>query len=97
MGLKHPITRALVFDRGVWKEMRVTRPTVRLDAIRRAVKAIGAPPRSTVEATATLLSLSDADASWRMYDHGLAVERIPDAIAHTVELIVQDLRKRARK
>lgn len=97
MGLKHPITRVLSSGGGVWREMRVTRRAARLDAIRRAIKAIGAPPRATAEATAMLLSLSGADASWRLYDHGLAPERIPDAIAHTVEIIVRDLRERALK
>lgn len=97
LGLKHPITRVLSSGGGVWREMRATRRTARLDAIRRAVKAIGAPPRATAEATAMLLSLSGADASWTLHDHGLPLERVPDAIVHTVELIVEDLRKKARK
>lgn len=97
MGLKHPVTRILASDKGVWKEMRVTRRAVRIDAIRRAVKAIGAPPRATADAAAMLLSLSGADASWSLHDHGLPKERIPDAIAHTIALIVEDLHKKARK
>jgi len=44
-----------------------------------------------------LLSLAGGDASWSLYDHGLPAERIPDAIAHTVELIVADLRGKAQK
>lgn len=97
MGLKHPITRALVSNRGVWLEMRVSRRAARLEAIRRAVKAIGAPARATADATAILLNLSGADASWGLYDHGLAKERIPDAIAHNVALVVADLRAQAAR
>jgi hypothetical protein len=44
-----------------------------------------------------LLSLSGADASWALVDHGLPTERVPDAIAHTVELVVRDLRAKAKK
>jgi len=36
-------------------------------------------------------------ASWALVEHGLAVEREPDAIARTVELVVADLRKQVRK
>jgi hypothetical protein len=46
---------------------------------------------------ATLLSLSGGDASWTLVDQGLPVERVPDAIAQTVELVVADFRKRLRK
>ncbi len=68
---------------------------VRVDAIRRAVAAVGAPKRPTEEATAMILSLSGADASWRMHDqHGLALARIPNVIAHTVQLVIDDLRAR---
>lgn len=97
LGLAHPISRALTSSRGVWKEVRASRRAARLDAIRCAVKAIGAPPRATADATAMLLSLAGGDASWAMVDQGLPKERVPDAIAHTVELIVEDLRKKARK
>lgn len=96
-GLKHPITRVLATGRGVWEAMRGPRRAARLDAIRRAVKAVGAPPRATADATAMLLSMSGADTSWALYDHGLPPERIPDVIAHTVDLIVADLRKQAKK
>lgn len=94
LALKHPISRALASDRGVWREMRQLRRAKRLDAIRQAVKVIGAPTRPTAEATAMLLSLSGADASWPLHDHGLPLERIPDVIANTVELIVNQLRLR---
>jgi AcrR family transcriptional regulator len=97
MALKHPISRVLASDRGVWREMRKLRRAKRLEAIRQAVKAIGAPPRATAEATAMLLSLSGADASWPLHDHGLPLERIPDVIANTVELIVNQLRAKAKK
>lgn len=95
MALRHPVSRALASDRGVWREMRALRRATRLDAIRKAVKAIGAPPRPTADATAMLLSLSGADASWPMHDHGLPLERIPDVIANAVELIVIQLREKA--
>lgn len=97
MALRHPVSRALASDRGVWREMRQRRRAKRLDAIRSAVKAIGAPARATADATALLLSLSGADASWPLHDHGLPLERIPDVIANTVELIVDQLRLKARK
>ena len=97
LGLAHPISRALSSSKGVWKEVRASRRAARLDAIRRAVKAIGAPPRATADATAMLLSLAGGDASWALYDHGLPKDRIPDAIAHTVDLIVDDLRKQGRR
>ena len=94
--LRHPISRALATGRGVWQEMRKSRRAARLDAIRKAVKAIGAPKRATDDATAMLLSLSGADASWPLHDHGLPLERIPDVIANTVELIVAQLREQAK-
>lgn len=93
--LRHPITRALSSGRGVWRAVREQRRARRLDAIRRAVKEIGAPRRPTEEATAMLLALSGADASWPLHDHGLPIERVPDVIAHTVALIVDDLRAAA--
>lgn len=95
MALRHPSVRALASGRGVWREVRERRRVKRLDAIRRAVEMIGAPPRDTEDATAMLLSLSGADASWPLNDHGLAVDRIPDVIANTVELIVTQLRAKA--
>lgn len=66
-------------------------------AIRRTVHAIGAPPQATADATAMLLGLSGADASWPLHDHGLALERIPDVIANTVQLIVDQLRAKVGK
>ncbi len=100
LALKHPLSRfllgrAMASHTSVWRTVRDRRRTVRLEAIRQAVKAIGAPQRETEEATAMLLSLSGADASWPLHDHGLPIERIPDVIANTVELIVAQLRTKA--
>ncbi len=94
--LKHPVSRVLASNKGVWGEMRKTRRAARLEAIRKAAKAIGAPKRATEDATAMLLSLSGADASWPMYDHGLPLERAPDVIANTVQLIVDQLKAQAK-
>ncbi len=95
MALRHPVSRALASGKGVWRQMRATRRSARLEAIRNAVKVVGAPPRATADATAMLLSLSGADASWPMHDHGLPLRRIPDVIANTVALIVKQLREKA--
>lgn len=95
--MKHPISRALTSAKGVWRDVRASRRAARLDAIRHAVKAIGAPKRATDDAIAVLLSLSGADASWALVEHGLPKERAPEAIARTVELVVADLRKQVRK
>jgi hypothetical protein len=96
-GLQHPATRALAASRaGVWGEVRQRRRKKRLDAIRAAVKAVGAPKRATEDATAMLLALSGADASWALADHGLPHERIPDVIVDTVNLIVGQLKAAAR-
>jgi hypothetical protein len=77
----------------VWREVRQKRRTRRLDAIRKAVKAIGAPARATEDATAMLLGLSGADASWPLHElYGLPLERIPGVIANTVALIVAQLK-----
>lgn len=92
VALKWPLTRALTTAPSpMWRDARQRRRAERLDAIRRSVAAIGAPPRATEEATATLLSMSGADFSWTMHDHGLPLDRIPDAIARIVQLIVEDL------
>jgi AcrR family transcriptional regulator len=91
MALRHPVSRVLATNKGVWREVRQLRRVKRLAAIRDAVQAIGAPAVATEEATAMLLGLSGADASWPLHDHGLPLARIPDVIAHTVALIVQDL------
>ena len=95
--LTMPLTRALATNPSpAWREVRQRRRAARLDAIRRAVAAIGAPAEATEDATAMLLSLSGADASWPMHDtYGLPLERVPDAIAATVQLVVDDLRARA--
>jgi hypothetical protein len=96
LALKWPLTRALATASSpVWREVRQRRRADRLGAIRRSVAAIGAPRRATTEATATLLSMSGADFSWTMHDFGLPLDRIPDAIARTVQIIVDDLQAAA--
>ena len=96
MALKHPNFRFLLSEKALWREIRQRRRVKRLDAIRSAVAAIGAPPAATADATVMLLSLSGGDASWPLYDHGLPLERIPGVIANTVELIVNQLRAKVR-
>jgi AcrR family transcriptional regulator len=94
--LQSPLSRALVTAPSpLWREIRERRRADRLDAVRRAVRSIGAPPLATADATAVLLGLSGAEVSWTMHDHGLARDRIPGAIAHTVQLVVDDLRAAA--
>jgi AcrR family transcriptional regulator len=97
--LSIPLSRALATSSGtLWKEVRQQRRSARLDAIRRAVAEIGAPRRATQDATAMLLSLSGADASWPLHDlYGLPLDRIPDVIASTVQLIVDQLKAQARR
>ena len=98
MALANPYTRALAITLLKWPEVRQRRRTGRLDAIRRSVAAIGAPVQATQDATAILLSLSGLDASWPMHDlYGLPLERIPDVIANTVRLIVEQLQLQARE
>ncbi len=97
MALQHPLTRVIVGSRsGVWNKVRQRRRVKRLDAIRKAVKTIGAPPKATADATAMLLSLSGADASWPLHDYGLPLNRIPVVIANTVALIVAQLTDQAK-
>jgi hypothetical protein len=95
--LAFPLSRALAMSPSrVWQEVRQQRRTRRLDAIRAAVASVGAPERDTEDATAMLLSLAGADASWPLHDrYGLAIERIPDVMANTVQLIVDQLKAKA--
>ena len=96
--LRWPLTRALTSAGSpVWREVRQRRRAERLDAIRRSVAAIGAPRQATEEAAAMLLSMSGADFTWTMYDYGLPIDWIPDAIARTVRLIVDDLQAAAER
>jgi AcrR family transcriptional regulator len=96
--LRTPIAQVLAYYRSpVWNEVRAKRRAVRLDAIRRSVAAIGAPKRDTEDATAMLLCLAGADISWPMHEsYGLPIKRIPDTIANTVQLIVDQLKAKAR-
>ena len=92
MALSDPANRAYAAMIMKWPELRRQRRAARLDAVRRAVEAAGAPAAATEDATAILLSLSGADVSWPMHDqHGLPLDRIPDVIANAVRLIVDDL------
>ncbi len=94
--LASPASRGLSMTLVRWPEVRQKRRTERLDAIRQAVAEIGATRRATEDATAMLLGLSGADASWRMHDlYGLPLARVPDVIANTVELIVAELKRQA--
>jgi AcrR family transcriptional regulator len=95
--LINPISRVLATSSSqVWQEVRQRRRTKRLDAIRQAVKAIGAPTEATEDATAMLLRLAGADASWPLHDvYGLPLDRLPDVMANTVELIVGQLKAQA--
>jgi AcrR family transcriptional regulator len=98
MALKNPLSWVLVTNPKLSGELRRKRRAERLDAIRRAVAAIGAPARETEDATAMLLSLSGADASWPLHKlYGLPLKRIPCVIAATVEMIVERLRSLAAK
>ncbi len=96
--LKTPIARALADYRSpMWNDVRARRREGRLNAIRRSVADIGAPKRDTENATAMLLSLAGADVSWPMHEnYGLPVDRIPDTIANTVQLIVDQLKTKRR-
>lgn len=96
--LASPLTRVLLASRGdgEWEAIRARRRAERLDAIRAAVAQVGAPQRETEDATAVLIGLAGADASLPLHDvHGLPLDRVPSAIAHTVELIMADLAKAA--
>lgn len=94
--LDSPFTEALVSRSGEWRQVRSRRRADRLDAVRRVVAAIGAPADRTEDATAVLLSLAGGEVTLLLRDQaGLAADRIPEALAHTVELIVADLRQAA--
>ncbi len=98
MALASPLTRALLKSKGTaeWQAIREQRRSERLEAIRRAVERVGAPQRETDDATAMLLSLAGADASLPLHDvYGLPLDRVPDVIANTVQLIIDQLRQHA--
>ncbi len=78
-------------------EIRTKRRRERLDAIRKAVRSIDAPRKKKEDALAMLLSLSGADASWPLHDlYDLPLDRVPDVMANTVRLIIDDLRASGR-
>ncbi|MEL6985149.1 MAG: hypothetical protein AAFO29_22140 [Actinomycetota bacterium] len=96
VALDSPVTEALVSRPGEWRQVRSRRRADRLEAVRQVVADIGAPAERTEEATAVLLSLAGGEVTLLLRDQGgLAPDRIPDALAHTVELIVADLRQAA--
>lgn len=97
MALQNRLSWVLATSPNLSGELRVRRRTERLEAIRGAVKVLDAPKRETEDATAMLLSLSGADASWPMHDlYGLPLQRIPGVIANMVQLIVDQLQSVAR-
>lgn len=97
LALKNRMSWVLATNPILSGEVRQKRRAERLDAIRNAVASIGAPVRETKDATAMLLSLSGADASWPMHDlYGLPIKRIPSVIATTVGLIVEQLQAHVR-
>lgn len=98
MALATPASRALSNMASRWPELRQERRRDRIESVREVVASIGAPADATDDATAVLLRLSGVDAAWPMHDlYGLPLDRVPDAIAHTVELIVADLRAAAAR
>lgn len=79
-----------------WQQIRARRREERLEAIRTIVRSIGAPHEATEDALGVLLMLAGGEVAITMRDQvGLEAERIPEAIANTVELIVEDLRRAA--
>ncbi len=80
-----------------WREIRALRRAARLDAVRTVVEGLGAPKEATEKALAVLLALAGGEVAIAMRDQsGLDADKVPDAIAHTVELVVADLRRAAR-
>jgi len=95
VALRSLLARALAqFRSPAWNEVRARRRAERHEAIRRSVAAIGAPAQATEDATTMLLMLSGADICWPMHEiYHLPKERIPDVIANTVQLIVDQLER----
>lgn len=95
VALDSPITAALLSNPSrEWQEIRAARRADRLAAVRDTVESIGAPKRETEDALGVLLALAGGEVSLAMRDQlGVPEARIPDAIAHVVELITSDLRE----
>ena len=95
--LKHPLATALVKSGGPeWDEVRARRRADRLNAVRTVAAGIGAPAAATEQATGVLLALAGAEVTMTMRDQfGVTPEMIPDAVAHVVTLITDDLRRQA--
>lgn len=88
-----PLASALLAQRGSeWAEVRARRRGARLDAVRQVVADVGAPTAVTDETAAVLVELAGGEVSIGMRERsGLADDRICDAIARTVEVLVADL------
>ena len=97
VALGSPLAAALLGQpSAVWREIRAARRHERLDAVRRVVRAVGAPAAATEPALAMLLALAGGEVAISMREHtDLEDDDIPDAIASTVELIIADLTQRA--
>ena len=54
------------------------------------------PPSDSLSPTRELSHMAGADFCWMMHDYSLPLDRIPDTIARTVQLIVDDLRAAGR-
>lgn len=92
--LEDPLSRALLSQRSSdWKRVRQRRRAERLEAVRRSVASIGAPPQPTEDTTAMLLVLAGGEISLAMRDdHGLPDDRIISTIVDTVEAALDRLR-----
>lgn len=97
VALSSPLAAALLGQPSAeWRDIRAARRRERLDAVRRVVGSIGAPVEVAEPALSMLLALAGGEVAISMREHtDLDDERIPDAIASTVELIVSDLQRAA--
>lgn len=97
IALGSPLAAALLAQRGSeWAAVRDRRRAARLDAIREVAESVGAPPAITEEVAAVLVELASGEVSIGMRERsGLPDDRICDAIARTVEVLVTDLRARS--
>ena len=97
VALGSPLAAALLGQpSSEWREIRARRRRERLDAVRRVVGAIGAPAEAAEPALSMLLALAGGEVAISMREHTeLDDDRIPDAIAATVALIVADLQRAA--
>lgn len=87
------LATALIAQRGnEWASVRAARRSERLDAVTSVVRSIGAPNAAADSALGILLTLAGGEVAMTMRDQfAMTPDQIPDAIAHTVTLIVDDL------